>query len=113
MSALDQAIASQITALAPDAVAALGDHLRERFGSHALAILFYGSCRRAHDDAGGIVDLYVLVDSYRAAYEGVLPAVANRLLAPNVYYLEMTFRGRTVRAMAMAAVHEDVKQRTQ
>ena len=98
MSALDQAIASQITALAPDAVAALGDHLRERFGSHALAILFYGSCRRAHDDAGGIVDLYVLVDSYRAAYEGVLPAIANRLLAPNVYYLEMAFRGRTVRA---------------
>ena len=61
-------------------------------------MLFYGSCRRAHDDAGGIVDLYVLVDDYRAAYGALLPALANRLLAPNVYYLETSFAGRTARA---------------
>ena len=47
--------------------------LRQRFGSHALAILFHGSCRRARDDTGGIVDLYVLVDDYRSAYGRVLP----------------------------------------
>ena len=61
-------------------------------------MLFYGSCRRSHDDAGGIVDLYVLVDGYRAAYGALLPALANRILAPNVYYLETSFAGRTVRA---------------
>ena len=77
---------------------ALGEGLRQRFGAHALAILFYGSCRRAHDDAGGIVDLYVLVDDYRGAYASVLPALANRMLAPNVYYLETPFAGRTARA---------------
>ena len=95
---LDEAIASQADAPAPPAVMALALRLRERFGSHALAILFYGSCRRAHDDAGGIVDLYVLVDGYRAAYGKVLPAIANRLLAPNVYYLEIPYAGRTARA---------------
>jgi len=95
---LAEAIERHVAARAPDAVVVLGNLLRERFGSHAQAVLFYGSCRRAHDDAGGIVDLYVLVDGYRAAYGALLPALANRILAPNVYYLETSFAGRTVRA---------------
>ncbi len=96
--ALEGAIARQVAVRAPDAVVALGNRLRERFGSQAQAVLFYGSCRRAHDDSGGIVDLYVLVDDYRAAYGALLPALANRILAPNVYYLETSFADRTVRA---------------
>jgi hypothetical protein len=47
---------------------------------------------------GGIVDLYVLVDRYRAAYGSALPAIANALLAPNVYYIEVPFAGRIARA---------------
>jgi hypothetical protein len=97
-STLEETIASQIAAPAPDSVTALGESLRQRFRAHALAVLFYGSCRRLHDDAGGIVDLYVLVDRYRTAYRNLLPAIANRLLAPNVYYMEMPFAARTVRA---------------
>jgi len=96
--ALDDTIASQLDAPVPPAARALAQRLRERFGAHTLAVLFYGSCRRAHDDAGGVVDLYVLVDGYRAAYERLLPAIANRLLAPNVYYLEISYAGRTARA---------------
>jgi hypothetical protein len=97
-AALDGVIESQLAARAPDAVAALGEIVRERFGGHAQAVLFYGSCRRSNDDTGGIVDLYVLVDDYRAAYRNFLPALANRLLAPNVYYLEAPFAGRVARA---------------
>jgi Phosphatidate cytidylyltransferase, mitochondrial len=96
--ALEGVIESQLAARAPDAVAALGEILRARFGRHAQAILFYGSCRRANDDTGGIVDLYVLVDDYPAAHGSYLPALANRLLAPNVYYLETPFGGRVARA---------------
>ncbi len=96
--ALEGAIESQIAARAPDAVTALGEVLRGRFGRHALAVLFYGSCRRANDDSGAIVDLYVLVDDYQAAHGSFLPALANRLLAPNVYYLETPFAGRVARA---------------
>ena len=98
MPSLEGAIEHHVAARAPDAAVALGNLLRERFGSHAQAVLFYGSCRRAHDDTGGIVDLYVLVDGYRAAYGALLPALANRILAPNVYYLETSFAGRTARA---------------
>lgn len=96
--ALEGTIESQLAARAPDAVVALGEILRGRFGRHAQAILFYGSCRRANDAGGGIVDLYVLVDDYRAAHGNFLAALANRLLAPNVYYLETPFAGRVARA---------------
>jgi hypothetical protein len=97
-AALEGAIEGQLSARAPDAVAALGEILRIRFGRHAQAVLFYGSCRRANDDVGGIVDLYVLVDDYLAAHGNILSALANRLLAPNVYYLETPFAGRVARA---------------
>ena len=95
---LEGTIERHLAARAPDSVVALGASLRARFGTHAQAVLFYGSCRRAGDDAGGIVDLYVLVDDYRAAYGRLLPALANRVLAPNVYYLETPFAGRIARA---------------
>jgi hypothetical protein len=97
-SPLDDAIGTHLAARAPGSVVALGEVLRRRFGTHALAILFYGSCRRTNDDADGIVDLYVLVDDYRGAYGRALPALLNRMLAPNVYYVETPFAGRTARA---------------
>jgi len=97
-SALDGVIDGQLATRAPDAVVALGEVVRARFGRHTQAVLFYGSCRRANDDSGGIADLYVLVDEYRAAYGSFLPALANRALAPNVYYIETPFAGRVARA---------------
>lgn len=97
-AALDDLVERQSAARAPDSVVALGEVLRERFGRRAQAVLFYGSCRRAGDDTGGIVDLYVLVDNYDAARANFLSALANRLLAPNVYYLEVPNAGCTARA---------------
>lgn len=79
-------------------VQVLADRLRTVYGEAAAAILFYGSCLRAGDDRGGMVDLYVLVDSYRAAYPSRFLQVLNRLLPPNVFYLEVPHDGRTVRA---------------
>jgi Phosphatidate cytidylyltransferase, mitochondrial len=95
---LEGAIESHLAARAPDAVVALGEILRRRYGAHTQAVLFYGSCRRSNDATDGIVDLYVLVDDYRAAHGSFLPAFANRVLAPNVYYLELPIAGRTARA---------------
>ena len=96
-ASLEGAIEGYLAARGPDSVVALGEILRQRFGPHTQAILFYGSCRRSNDDTGGIVDLYVLVDDYRAAHGSFLPALANRVLAPNVYYLEAPVAGRTAR----------------
>jgi len=79
-------------------VRALSDAVRARYGDAVQAILFYGSCLRSGDDRGGMVDLYVVVDSYRAAYRSWGPALLNRVLPPNVFYLEVRAEERAVRA---------------
>ena len=89
------------------AVHALADHVRGLFEDTAQAILFYGSCLRSGDDREGIVDLYVLVDSYHRAYDKHIWASLNKLLPPNVYYLEIPFKGRTVRAKYAVLSLED------
>ena len=81
----------------PEGVRALVEDLLNRYGEVTQAILFYGSCFRTGDDTDGLVDLYVIVDSYRAALPNRLQAVANKLLPPNVFYLELPIRDRMVR----------------
>ncbi len=82
---------------ASPAVQVLIDEILARHGQAARGILFYGSCLRTGDDFDGLVDLYLLVDSYRNAYSGRVPALLNALLPPNVFYLEREFEGQTVR----------------
>jgi hypothetical protein len=82
---------------ASPAVQVLIDEILARHGRAALGILFYGSCMRSGDDLDGLVDLYLLVDSYRNAYKGLVPALLNAMLPPNVFYLEREFDGQIVR----------------
>ena len=82
---------------ASPAVRALIDEIRQRHGEAARAILFYGSCLRSGDDLDGLVDLYLLVDDYRDAFDSRWQAFLNALLPPNVYYLEVKFKGQVVR----------------
>jgi hypothetical protein len=79
-------------------IATIAEAARLRHGSGVAAVLFYGSCLRLGSDEGKIVDLYLLVDSYTAVYGRGLAAVMNRLLPPNVFYIEASFEGRTLRA---------------
>jgi hypothetical protein len=71
--------------------------LQERHRGAVRSLIFYGSCLRSGDLRDGLVDLYVIVDSYRHAHRSVLAAIGNRLLAPNVYYLQVESGGQTVR----------------
>jgi len=77
---------------------ALRDALQQRYNGAVDAMLFYGSSLRTGDALDGLVDLYVVVDDYRKAYGKALPALFNRLLPPNVYYLEVEVDGRRVRS---------------
>ena len=79
------------------AIGLLIDEILARHGEAVRAILFYGSCLRTGDELNGLVDLYLLVDNYRAAYKSRIQACFNRLLPPNVYYLERKFAGQVVR----------------
>lgn len=96
--ALLRQVLAQAVMPAPPNIAALAEALRQRFAGQARALLFYGSCRRVGSEASRIVDLYVLVDDYRAAHGNGWEALANRVLAPNVYYLEVSAGAHAVRA---------------
>jgi len=69
-------------------LATLLEALQQRFGDSLQGVILYGSCLRSGDLLDGVVDLYALVDSYRRAYPSLGLRLSNRLLAPNVYYLE-------------------------
>lgn len=81
----------------PAGARALTDALVARHGDAVQAVLLYGSCYRRGDD-DGLMDLYVLVDAYRAIHGAGLAALANRLLPPNVYFHQMPHGDRVVRA---------------
>lgn len=69
------------------------DAATQRFGESARAVIFYGSCLRDGREEDRIFDFYVIVDSYRRAYGPGLMAAANRLLPPNVFYMETEGEG--------------------
>jgi hypothetical protein len=94
---IDQ-ISRQISQPVSPAIRALADRLLADYGDAIEAILFYGSCLRTGEDRGGLVDLYVMVDRYRAIEPRRLLAGINKLLPPNVFYIEVPFEDRVVRA---------------
>ena len=81
----------------PAVHAAVGE-IRARHGQAVAAVLFYGSCLRDRADAGRLLDFYVFTERYRDFHGWSVAAALNRLLPPNVYYLELPFEERTVRA---------------
>jgi hypothetical protein len=76
----------------------LREDLLLRHGDAVEAILFYGSCLRSGDILDGLVDLYLVVASYQDAYQSRPLVLLNRLLPPNVFYLEIPWQNRLIRA---------------
>jgi len=68
-----EALAAAVAALYPQA---------------ARAVLFYGSCLREKQLDGLMLDFYLIVSDYRAAYGKGWMATANRLIPPNVFPFE-------------------------
>jgi hypothetical protein len=91
---------------------ALRDALLQRYNEAVDAMLFYGSSLRSGDALDGLVDLYVVVDDYRKAYGRFIPALFNRLLPPNVYYLEVEVNGHRVRAKYAVISMRDLQRGT-
>ena len=91
-------IAAQNQQPAQPELEALSATLRQRHGDTVVGLLYYGSCLRGGNPRDGLVDLYVIVDSYRDAHQASIPALFNQLLPPNVYYLEVAPDDDPVRA---------------
>src|SRR5581483_883310 len=98
-------IGEEMTRPVAAAVTAAAEAVRAPHRGAAVAVLFYGSCLRVPeaDLSDNLLDFYVIVDDYRAAYDKRWLAVANRLLPPNAFYREAewpngTGSGRTIRS---------------
>jgi hypothetical protein len=76
----------------------LADAVRRRHDPASLGVLFYGSCLRSGEDQDQVADLYLIVERYSTAYRNPLLALTNRILPPNVFYIEARFEDRVVRA---------------
>ena len=98
-SELVDLIAQELAQPVAPAVQAMADAVRARHPQAGVAVLFYGSCLRKPESllADSLLDFYLLVDDYRMAYRSALAAFANRLLPPNVFYLEAQHGGAVLR----------------
>lgn len=88
MTALVPLVAAELETPATPEVVDFARAIAERCGGSALAVLFYGSCLRTADLSDSLLDFYLLVDSYDRAYVRKWLATANRLVPPNVFYIE-------------------------
>ena len=63
----------------------MAEAIAARHGGAARAVLFYGSCLRQRELDGLMLDFYLIVSDYRAAYDKPWLARANALIPPNVF----------------------------
>ena len=112
LTSLKSVVSQPSTQDIPPGIQGLVDHLCQQYVNSIQGILFYGSCLRTKTDQDGLVDLYVLVDTNRATAPNILLAVLNKLLPPNVYYLEIPFKDRTVRAKYAVLTLSDFQKGT-
>src|SRR5262245_12230196 len=66
-------------------VVAMADAIAQRHGKASRAVLFYGSCLREKQLEGLMLDFYLIVSDYAAAYDKRWLAKANALIPPNVF----------------------------
>jgi hypothetical protein len=88
MSELRKLVAEELALRVDRQVTAMAAAIAAKHGEASRAVLFYGSCLRQKQLDGLILDFYLIVSDYRAAYGKSWLAVANRLIPPNVFYFE-------------------------
>ena len=85
MSALRDLVESELSQPVDARVTAMAETIAARHGAASRAVLFYGSCLREKQLDGLMLDFYLIVSDYRAAYEKSWLATANALIPPNVF----------------------------
>ena len=78
-------VAAELSQPVDPRVADMAKAVAERHGEASRAVLFYGSCLRESQLDGLMLDFYLIVSDYHAAYEKGWMAKANALIPPNVF----------------------------
>jgi hypothetical protein len=81
-------VAAELAEPVDPRVAAMAGAVAGLYPGAARAVLFYGSCLRQRELDGLMLDFYLIVSDYRAAYGRSWRAPANRLIPPNVFPFE-------------------------
>lgn len=93
---LEAIVARELAQGVRPTVEGLAGALASHHGHAVLGVLFYGSCLRQTTDEG-VLDFWLVVDDYDRAYGNRIHALINSIAAPNVFYLEWEYEGRTLR----------------
>jgi hypothetical protein len=110
-AALSSYVESELGQSVPSAALGLVDEIRERHGDAVSAVLFYGSCLRK-DTLEGVLDFYVVVDSYGETYSSLYLRVANALVPPNVFFLSHETNQATLRCKYAVVSRSDLERGT-
>jgi len=85
---LEQIFREELAGPVLESALRVGNEIRARHGEGVVALLFYGSCLRC-GSSEGVLDFYVITESYRGAYRSPLSALLGAALPPNVHYIEL------------------------
>jgi hypothetical protein len=85
MDSLRALVAAELAEPVDPRVAAMAAAIAAQYPGAARAVLFYGSCLRERELDGLMLDFYLIVSDYRAAYGRGWFALANALVPPNVF----------------------------
>ena len=85
MTALAALVAAELAEPVDPRVTAMATAIASQHGAASRAVLFYGSCLRQRELDGLMLDFYLIVSDYEAAYSRRWLASANRLIPPNVF----------------------------
>ena len=85
MSALRSLVADELSLRVDPRVEAMAAAIAAEYRAASRAVLFYGSCLRSDELEGQMLDFYLIVNDYRAAYGRSWLAIANRIVPPNVF----------------------------
>ena len=88
MTELRDLVAEELRLPVEPRVRAVAAAIAAKHGTASRVALFYGSCLRQKQLEGLMLDFYLIVSDYRAAYAKAWLALANRLIPPNVFYFE-------------------------
>jgi hypothetical protein len=82
---LQSLIAAELAEPVDPRVSHMAEAIAAAHGAASRAVLFYGSCLREEQLDGLMLDFYLIVSDYDAAYSKAWLARANRLIPPNVF----------------------------
>lgn len=88
MDDLEELVAAELAMPVDARVSKLAAAIASKHGAASRAVLFYGSCLREKQLDELMLDFYLIVSDYRAAYDRRWLAVANRWIPPNVFHFQ-------------------------